>query len=73
METFALDTKAHPYFDEVADDIIALLKTGASLQEAYDKAVWANPVIVNSLAPVPSVATVTPLPLTAISFASTGS
>lgn len=32
------------YFDEVADDMIPFLKAGKSLQEAYDKAVWANPV-----------------------------
>lgn len=35
---------AHPYFDEVANDIIAQIQAGASLQDAYDKAVWANPV-----------------------------
>ena len=34
----------HPYFNDVADDIIPFLNAGASLQDAYDKAVWANPV-----------------------------
>jgi hypothetical protein len=34
------------YFNELADDIAVLLKSGVSknLQEAYDKALWANPV-----------------------------
>jgi S1-C subfamily serine protease len=43
VNAFATDP-AHPFFDEVSDDIIAILKTGASLAEAYEKAVWANPV-----------------------------
>ena len=43
VEAFA-SNEAHPYFDEVADDIIALIKGGKSLDEAYEKAVWANPV-----------------------------
>lgn len=43
VEAFASDA-AHPYFDEVADDIVAMIKTGADLQSAYEKAVWANPV-----------------------------
>lgn len=43
VEAFATDAK-NPYFDEVADDIVTLLNGGASLQDAYDKAVWANPV-----------------------------
>ena len=43
VATFASDP-AHQYFDEVADDVIIMLKAGASLQDAYDKAVWANPV-----------------------------
>ena len=46
VEAFASDTTAHPYFDEVADDIAMLLQADRklSLQDAYDKAVWANPV-----------------------------
>jgi hypothetical protein len=43
VDQFASDP-AHPHFEEVADDIVLLLKTGLSLQESYDKAVWANPL-----------------------------
>lgn len=43
VNAFASDP-AHPYFDEVADDIIVMLKAGLPLQDAYDRAVWANPV-----------------------------
>lgn len=42
VNTFASDP-AHPYFDEVADEIILMLKAGLPLQDAYDRAVWANP------------------------------
>lgn len=35
---------SHPYFDEVAADIELFVKSGDSLQTAYDKAVYANPV-----------------------------
>ena len=44
VETFASDTKAHPYFDEVATDIAAFVGQGKTLPEAYEMAVWANPV-----------------------------
>ena len=44
VEAFASDSKAHPYFDEIADDISELIRSGASLQDAYDKAVWMNPM-----------------------------
>jgi hypothetical protein len=44
VEVFASDAKAHPYFDYVADDIAAFVQQGKSLQDAYDMAVWANPV-----------------------------
>ena len=44
VDAFAADEKAHPYFNEVATDIVAFVSHGASLQDAYDKAVWANPV-----------------------------
>lgn len=46
VEAFAADQKAHPYFDEVADDIAILLKTqpGLTLEQAYTKAVRANDV-----------------------------
>jgi len=43
VNSFASDPK-HMYFDEVSDEIVALLKGGASLEDAYEKAVWANPV-----------------------------
>lgn len=44
VEAFASDP-AHPYFDELIDDIDKFFKAGASsLQDAYDKAVYANPV-----------------------------
>lgn len=35
--------KVHPYFEEVADDIIVFLNAGLSLEESYDRAVYANP------------------------------
>lgn len=45
VSAFAADSK-NVYFDEVANDIAQLIRTGvsANLQDAYDKAVWANPV-----------------------------
>jgi hypothetical protein len=43
VDAFASDA-AHPHFNAVADDIVLLLKTGLPLQEAYEKAVWANPL-----------------------------
>ncbi|MCK9622140.1 MAG: hypothetical protein M0R47_16590 [Methylobacter sp.] len=43
VEAFASDPE-HPYFEEVADDVIALLQTGLDLKDAYEKAVWANPI-----------------------------
>ena len=45
INAFASDP-AHPYFDDVANDITALLRGGGAkdLADAYDKAVWANPV-----------------------------
>ena len=43
VEAFASDP-AHAQFNEVADDIVSLLKAGLSLQEAYDTAVWKNPL-----------------------------
>ena len=44
LDAFAADTKAHPYFTDVATDIAAFVSQGKSLQDAYDMAVWANPV-----------------------------
>lgn len=44
VEAFASDP-AHPYFDEVADHITLLLRDPKiSLKDAYEQAVWANPV-----------------------------
>ncbi len=45
IDAFASDP-AHPYFDEVANDIAGLLRSGAAkdLKDAYDKAIWANPI-----------------------------
>jgi len=43
VDAFAADTKAHPYFEEVATDIANFVSLGMPLQDAYDKAVWANP------------------------------
>lgn len=34
----------HPYFDELADEIAIQIKAGKGLQDAYDTAVFANPV-----------------------------
>ena len=43
VEAFAADP-AHPHFDEVAGEIPAFINMGKSLQEAYEMAVWANPI-----------------------------
>ncbi len=45
VEAFASDP-AHPYFEEVSEDIATFLKSGVckTLEEAYDKAVYANPI-----------------------------
>ncbi len=43
VEAFASDPE-HSYFDEVADDLIPFLNAGVSLEDAYEKAVWANHV-----------------------------
>lgn len=44
VEAFRTDPK-NLYFDNVRDDIVAMLQSGraATLQEAYDRAVWSNP------------------------------
>ena len=46
VEAFAADEKAHPYFNEVSDEMTLLLKADPklSLQDAYDRAVRLNPV-----------------------------
>ena len=45
IDTFASDP-VHQYFDEVANDIAGLLRSGAAkdLKDAYEKAIWANPI-----------------------------
>jgi hypothetical protein len=43
VDAFAQDPK-HPYFDECHDNIVGFINQGLSLQDAYDRAVWANPV-----------------------------
>jgi hypothetical protein len=43
VSSFASD-KANPYFDEVVDDIVPMIQAGHSLKDAYEKAVWANPI-----------------------------
>jgi len=43
VNTFANDGN-HPYFDELADEIAIQIKAGKGLQDAYDTAVYANPV-----------------------------
>lgn len=44
IDAFATDP-AHPYFEEVVDDIAGLFKSGqaTTLAEAYEKAIWLNP------------------------------
>lgn len=44
VQTFAADTVQHPYFDECSDDIVAYINAGHTLEQAYEKAVYANPV-----------------------------
>ena len=34
----------HEFFDDVADDIVPFINAGHTLSEAYEKAIWANPV-----------------------------
>lgn len=43
LDAFIADP-AHSLFDDCADDIARFFAQGLSLQDAYDKAVWANPV-----------------------------
>jgi hypothetical protein len=45
VDAFASDPK-HSYFDEVADHVVRLLTAdqNLSLEDAYEQAVWANPV-----------------------------
>lgn len=43
VEVFAADP-AHVYFNEVTTDMRVLVEQGLSLKDAYEKAVWGNPV-----------------------------
>lgn len=43
IDAFSSDP-ANAYFSEVGQDMIPLVKSGLTLKDAYDKAVWANPV-----------------------------
>lgn len=43
VDAFATDPN-HAMFEEVAEDIARFIKAGDSLQEAYQRAIWANPV-----------------------------
>ena len=43
VDAFASDPN-NAFFDEVADDIVKFIKAGESLQDAYQRAIWANPV-----------------------------
>jgi len=43
VEVFASDEK-HVYFEEIEGDIAQLITAGFSLEDAYEKAVWANPI-----------------------------
>lgn len=43
VEAFASDP-AHLYFDEVANEITSFIQSGSDLKDAYEKAVWANPI-----------------------------
>lgn len=35
----------HPHFDEVSEEIIAFIKSGMTLEDAYERAIYANPVV----------------------------
>jgi len=41
VEAFASN---HEFFDEVAEDIVPFIRSGLTLEEAYEKAIWANSV-----------------------------
>jgi len=43
VDAFASDPN-NAFFEDVADDIAKFIKAGDSLQEAYQRAIWANPV-----------------------------
>lgn len=43
VDTFAADPK-NLYFAELSDDIVKLINAGYTLEESYEKAMWANPL-----------------------------
>jgi hypothetical protein len=43
VQAFAAD-KTNLYFDEVSKDMVGFINQGMDLKDAYEKAVWANPV-----------------------------
>ena len=43
VEAFASDP-AHEFFDEVSEQIVPLINAGYDLEEAYQNAIWLNPV-----------------------------
>ena len=43
VEAFASDP-AHEFFDEVSEQIVPLINSGYSLEDAYANAIWLNPV-----------------------------
>jgi hypothetical protein len=43
VQAFASDA-SRPHFNEVAQDMVGFINAGLDLAQAYDKAVWANPV-----------------------------
>lgn len=47
IDAFFADTDAHPYAENVADQMASLIKSGVAtdLQQAYDMACWNNPEI----------------------------
>ncbi len=43
VEAFSSDPK-HPYFEEIEGDIAQFITAGFTLEDSYEKAVWANPI-----------------------------
>jgi hypothetical protein len=46
IDKFASDTKSHPYFEEVGQDMANLLQSGVAntLDAAYEQSIWTNPI-----------------------------
>lgn len=42
-ETVSAFSKEHPHFDDLQDDIAKFITAGYELEDAYEKALWANP------------------------------